>query len=51
MSADSNKCAMDGCLCTVAPGQKFCSAYCQAAKGQTKLECDCGHPACAGQKL
>jgi len=51
MSADSNKCAMSGCLCTVPPGQKYCSAYCEAAKGQTTLECDCGHPACANQKL
>jgi hypothetical protein len=51
MSADSNKCAMDGCLCKVSPGQKFCSAYCQAAKSETKLECDCGHPACESQKL
>jgi hypothetical protein len=51
MSADSNKCAMDGCLCTVPPGQKFCSAYCETAKGETTLECDCGHPACASQKL
>ena len=51
MSADSNKCAMDGCLCTVAPGQKYCSPYCETAKGQTTLECDCGHPACASQKL
>ncbi len=44
MAADTNKCAMDGCLCTVPAGQKFCSAYCQAAKGAIKLECDCGHP-------
>jgi len=51
MSADSNKCAMKGCLCTVPPGQKYCSAYCEAAKGEITLECDCGHPACASQKL
>ena len=51
MSADSNKCAMDGCLCMVPPGQKFCSGYCETAKGKTTLECDCGHPACASQKL
>jgi hypothetical protein len=51
MSADSKKCSMDGCLCMVPQGQKYCSAYCEAAKGETTLECDCGHPACASQKL
>lgn len=51
MSDDSKKCAMKGCLCTPPAGQKYCSAYCETAKGETKLQCDCGHPACAGQKL
>ena len=51
MSADTKKCAMAGCLCTVPAGQKFCSTYCEAAKNTIKLQCDCGHPACAGQKL
>jgi hypothetical protein len=35
----------------VPAGQKYCSAYCEAAKKQTKLECDCGHTDCEGQKL
>ena len=51
MAADANKCAMDGCRCTVAAGQKFCSASCQTAKSATTLQCDCGHPACEGPKL
>jgi hypothetical protein len=51
MATDTKKCAMDGCLCNVPEGQKFCSAYCKAAKSEIKLECDCGHPACASQKL
>jgi hypothetical protein len=51
MTATMNKCAMEGCQCTVPAGQKFCSSYCQTAKGQTKLQCDCGHPDCASQKL
>jgi hypothetical protein len=51
MSADAKKCAMEGCLCRVPAGQKYCSAYCEAAKNQTKLECDCGHTDCEGQKL
>ncbi len=49
--ADAKKCAMDGCLCTAPAGQKYCSTYCEAAKGSIKLQCDCGHPACASQKL
>ncbi len=51
MSADAKKCAMNGCLCMAPAGQKYCSTYCEAAKGSIKLQCDCGHPACAGQKL
>jgi hypothetical protein len=49
--AEAKKCAMDSCLCTVPPGEKYCSSYCETAKGTTKLQCDCGHPACAHQKL
>jgi hypothetical protein len=51
MSADAKKCAMEGCLCMAPAGEKFCSPYCAAAKDETKLECDCGHPACDAQKL
>jgi hypothetical protein len=51
MAAEATKCAMDGCLCMVPPGQKYCSSYCEAAKGSITLECDCGHPGCAAQKL
>ena len=46
--ADTHKCAMNGCLCMVPAGQKFCSNYCEAAKNTIKLQCDCGHPACEG---
>ena len=51
MAADTHKCAMDGCLCMVPAGQKFCSNYCEAAKNTIKLQCDCGHSACESQKL
>jgi hypothetical protein len=51
MSTDVKKCAMKNCLCTPPPGQKFCSPYCETAKDEVTLECDCGHPACAKQKL
>jgi hypothetical protein len=51
MSADSKKCAMEGCLCMAPAGQKFCCPYCEAARKEIKLQCDCGHPACESQKL
>jgi hypothetical protein len=51
MADDAKKCAMEGCLCTVPAGQKYCSAYCEAARKTIKLECDCGHTDCEGQKL
>jgi len=50
-AAEPKKCAMEGCLCIAEPGKKYCSNYCEAAKGTIKLQCDCGHDACAAQKL
>jgi len=50
-TAESKKCAMQGCLCMAQPGKKYCSNYCEGAKGTIKLECDCGHPECASQKM
>jgi len=50
-AAEPKKCAMEGCLCMAEPGKKYCSNYCEAAKGTIKLQCDCGHDACAAQKL
>lgn len=51
MAAEAKKCAMEGCLCMAPPGQKYCCAYCEAARKAIKLSCDCGHPECASQKL
>lgn len=51
MSTDAKKCAGELCKCMAPAGEKYCSAYCADAKGETKLQCDCGHPACAAQKL
>jgi hypothetical protein len=45
------KCAHDGCTCTVASGERFCSDYCaeqaNAGKAEADDECSCGHPDCA----
>jgi hypothetical protein len=51
MATESKKCAMDGCTCVPAEGKKFCSTYCENAKGVTTLKCECPHPGCAGHKL
>ena len=51
MASESKKCAMEGCRCMAPAGEKYCSTYCADAKGETMLQCDCGHPACAAQKL
>ena len=51
MATESKKCAGEICNCMAPAGEKYCSPYCEAAKGTTKLQCDCGHPACASQKL
>jgi len=51
MSAVADKWAMDAVPCTVPQGKNSSSANCGAAKGETTLECNCGHPACASQKL
>jgi hypothetical protein len=50
-TTETKKCAMQGCLCEAAPGKKYCSNYCEAAKNSIKLQCDCGHEACSSQKL
>ena len=45
----TEKCAHPSCKCTVAPGGrygKYCSEFCQEAKGMTELKCDCKHPGC-----
>jgi hypothetical protein len=51
MAAETKKCAMKACLCMAPAGEKYCSAYCEQAKNETVLECDCGHLACDSQKL
>ncbi len=45
------KCAHEGCSCTVASGEEFCSDYCAAqVNGEEAAaasdKCMCGHPEC-----
>ena len=49
--ATDKKCAHEGCMCQAAPDSKYCSTLCEDSVGKTTLECDCGHPGCAAQKL
>ncbi len=47
----TKKCAHPMCNCLVDEKQKYCSTFCEDSKDLTTLECDCGHPACAVDKL
>ena len=44
------KCEHEGCTCTVATGERFCSDYCLAQAGTEHAaadhECACGHAEC-----
>lgn len=46
--AKKNKCAHELCSCIAPEGNKYCSAYCEAAKNTTDIACGCEHPACSG---
>jgi hypothetical protein len=39
-------CGHEGCTCAPREGSKYCSLYCEGAKGTTELACGCGHPGC-----
>jgi hypothetical protein len=51
MTTQPKKCAMEGCSCIPEAGKKYCSTYCENAKGMTTLKCNCGHAGCAGGNL
>jgi len=44
---DNQKCAHPACNCTAAKDSKYCSQYCQDAKGTLEIACNCGHAGCA----
>jgi hypothetical protein len=42
-----NKCAHMPCLCTVAPGEKYCGEICKdAGSEEVEIACQCDHEAC-----
>ncbi len=46
MADEKKKCAHEGCSCLAAEGSKYCSLFCEDAKGMTTIKCDCGHVGC-----
>jgi hypothetical protein len=49
--AEVKKCAHEMCNCVVSEKEKYCSTFCEDAKGTQTLTCDCGHAACQVDKL
>ncbi len=48
MADDNNKCKNPPCSCPPSDDTKYCSVTCEG-KGETiELDCECGHPECAG---
>lgn len=45
--AEVKKCAHPSCKCPAPQDSKYCSAYCEDAKGTTEISCNCEHPGCA----
>ena len=44
--AENQKCAHPACNCKAAKDSKYCSQYCQDAKGTLEIACNCGHAGC-----
>jgi len=44
------KCAHPACNCIPEGTGKYCSQYCEDAKGIMELSCNCGHPGCSVTK-
>jgi hypothetical protein len=45
-------CAADGCTCTTAREDGYCSDYCanhEAHEGHEAHACHCGHPGCGAE--
>ena len=43
---ETKQCAHPGCVCNAREDSKYCSAYCEGAKGKPEVQCACGHPGC-----
>jgi len=49
----SMKCGHAACQCTVKPGQRYCSDYCDSTAKSSKTvsgKCGCGHASCSGKR-
>jgi len=49
MADDDNRCAHEGCGCSVGGDSEYCSDHCRDADDQDMIEisCDCGHDGCS----
>lgn len=47
--AQNEKCAHPNCTCPATADSKYCSTYCEDAKGTTEVFCECGHAGCAAE--
>ena len=45
---DGKVCKHSACSCPVSGDDDYCSPTCQGAGTTTQIDCDCGHPGCAG---
>jgi len=51
MADKKDKCAHPSCTCLRTKESKYCSPYCEAAKGTMELSCNCGHAGCGTDAL
>lgn len=47
----SATCAHPACQCTVEPGKTYCSQYCEDARDEVEISCDCFHAGCSLNSL
>jgi hypothetical protein len=49
---DENVCEHTVCSCVVQEDAEYCSLYCEEADEAevTHIACECGHPACVGER-
>ena len=43
------KCAHENCSCPATAESKYCSPYCESAKGTGEIACGCEHSQCKGK--
>jgi hypothetical protein len=48
MSDEKPMCKNPPCSCEVEKEGKYCSVSCESVGNAVTIDCDCGHPECAG---